>query len=386
MAVGIVLLELEDVADVGTAPRVNGLVVVAHDHDVFVLLRQKPGDSILRMVRVLIFIHHDVTEALLVCLEHIGVVLQQQIRVHEQVIEVESVRSTQTLLQSRVDSGGHLPHRVNRLLLEITRHNKLVFRLGDAPHEGVYGKALRVDVELGHDFLVQALLIVGVVDGEALREAEALGVGAQHAHAHTVEGRDPHATAPRPDDALKALAHLSGGLVGEGDRKYFPRRHVQVLHEMGDAIGEHARLARACASEYQKRAFRALDSFGLRAIQRGDFYGHRYLLLRTANGKCADAQRGRARKASRGRHRFMCRLRIVSQRDKTRLAYRSRCAKATAFVRLHAVSHGDSRAQSTFGVKWAIANKSNQANCKGAFRGRRKANQNYPAHRVSRRR
>ena len=307
MAVGIVLLELEDVADVGTAPRVNGLVVVAHDHDVFVLLRQKPGDSILRMVRVLIFIHHDVTEALLVCLEHIGVVLQQQIRVHEQVIEVESVRSTQTLLQSRVDSGGHLPHRVNRLLLEITRHNKLVFRLGDAPHEGVYGKALRVDVELGHDFLVQALLIVGVVDGEALREAEALGVGAQHAHAHTVEGRDPHATAPRPDDALKALAHLSGGLVGEGDRKYFPRRHVQVLHEMGDAIGEHARLARACASEYQKRAFRALDSFGLRAIQRGDVYGHRYLLLRTANGKCADAQRGRARKASRGRHRFMCR-------------------------------------------------------------------------------
>ena len=336
------------------------------------------------MVRVLIFIHHDVAEALLVGLEHVGMVLQQQVCIYEQVIEVEGVRGTQALLKARVDAGSHLPHRVDRLLLEITRHNKLVFRLGDASHEGVYGKALRVDVELGHDFLVQTLLIVGVVDGEALREAEAFSIRTQHAHAHTVEGRDPHAAAPRPDDALKALAHLSGGLVGEGDRKYFPRRHVQVLHKMSDAIGEHARLARACAREYQKRAFRALNSFGLRAIQRGDVYGHRYLLLHTANGKCADAQRGRARKASRGRHRFMCRSRIVSQHDKTRLAYRSRCAKATAFVRLRAVSRGDSRAQSAFGVKWAVANKSNQANCKGAFHGRRKANQNYPAHRVSR--
>ena len=250
VAVGIILLELEDVTDVGAAPGVNGLVVVAHNHDVFVLLRQKPGDRVLRMVRVLIFVHHDVAEALLVGLEHVGMVLQQQVRIHEQIVEVEGVRGTQTLLQARVDASGHLPHRVNRLLLEIARHDELVFRLGDAPHEGVYGKALRVDVELGHDFLVQALLVVGVVDGEALREAETLGVGAQHAHAHAVEGGDPHAAAPRPDDALKALAHLGSSFVGEGDREDFPRRHVQVLHKMGNTVSEDARLARACARQY----------------------------------------------------------------------------------------------------------------------------------------
>ena len=266
MAIGIILLELENVADVGAAPRVNGLVVIAHDHDVFVLLRQKPGDRVLSMVRILIFVHHDVAKALLVGLENVGMVLQQQVCIYEQVIEVEGVRGAQALLQARVDAGGHLPHRVDRLLLEIARHDKLVFRLGDAPHEGVYGKALRVDVELGHDFLVQALLIVSVVDSEALREAETLCVGAQHAHAHAVEGRDPHAAAPRPDDALKALAHFGSSFVGEGDREDFPRRHIQVFHKMGDSVGKHARLARACARQYQKRAFRALDSFGLRAV------------------------------------------------------------------------------------------------------------------------
>ena len=98
VAVGIILLELEDVADVGAAPGVNGLVVVAHDHDVFVLLRQKPRNRVLRMVRILIFVHHDVAEALLVGLEHVGMVLQQQVCIYEQVIEVEGVRGAQALL------------------------------------------------------------------------------------------------------------------------------------------------------------------------------------------------------------------------------------------------------------------------------------------------
>ena len=50
------------------------------------------------MVRILIFVHHDVAKALLIGLEHVGMVLQQQVCIYEQVIEVEGVRGAQALL------------------------------------------------------------------------------------------------------------------------------------------------------------------------------------------------------------------------------------------------------------------------------------------------
>ena len=81
--VRVVLLELQDVADVGATPAVDGLVVVAHHHDVLVLRGQKPRDGVLGVVRVLVFVHHEVAEAVLIGVQHVGVVLQQQVRVEQ---------------------------------------------------------------------------------------------------------------------------------------------------------------------------------------------------------------------------------------------------------------------------------------------------------------
>ena len=242
-ALGVVLLELQDVADVGATPAVNGLVVVAHHHDVAVLLGQKARDLVLRVVGVLVLVDHDVAEAQLIGLEHVGVVLQQQVRVQQQIVEVEGVGLLQAFLKLLVHARGHLAHRVVGLLGEVTGHLQLVFRRGNAVHQGVYRETLRVDVQLGHDLLIQALLVVGVVDGEALRESQTLGVGAQHAHAHAVEGGHPHAAAARADQALQAFAHLGGRLVGERDGQDLPWRHVQVLQDVRDAVREHARFA-----------------------------------------------------------------------------------------------------------------------------------------------
>ncbi len=99
LAVGKVLLEVEDVGDVGATPAVNGLVVVAHDHEVLVLGGQQVGDLVLDVVGVLILVDADVAEALLVLLEHLGAVAQQLERAHEQVVEVHGVGGTQAALQ-----------------------------------------------------------------------------------------------------------------------------------------------------------------------------------------------------------------------------------------------------------------------------------------------
>jgi hypothetical protein len=53
-----------------------------------------------------------------------------------------------------------------------------------------------------------------------------------------------------PDDAVAdepgdALLHLGGGLVGERDREDPVRVDRPVTDQVGDAVGQHARLARA---------------------------------------------------------------------------------------------------------------------------------------------
>ena len=57
------------------------------------------------------------------------------------------------------------------------------------------------------------------------------------------------------EQQLDALAHLLRGLVGEGDGQQLAGARAPGLHEPGDAMGEHARLARAGAGEDEQRAF-----------------------------------------------------------------------------------------------------------------------------------
>ena len=188
-----VALELKDVAQIGSAPGIDRLIVVAHHHDVAVRSSKQHRDLVLSMIGVLVLVNHDVAEALLIGRQHVLVILEQQEGVQKQVVEIKRVRSAQALLQSRVHARGHLAHWIAHLVLEITRHDELVFRLGDAVHERIDRKTLRINVELRHDLFVQSLEIVGVVNSETLREPEQLGIGTQHAHAHAVERRHPHA-------------------------------------------------------------------------------------------------------------------------------------------------------------------------------------------------
>ena len=109
-----ILLEIEDVGDVGTAPAVDGLVVVAHNHEILILGRQQVGDLVLHVVGVLILVHADVAEALLVLLEHLGARAQKLQRTHEQVVEVHRIRCAQAALELGIHAGGLVGARNHR--------------------------------------------------------------------------------------------------------------------------------------------------------------------------------------------------------------------------------------------------------------------------------
>ena len=90
--------------------------------------RKQLGDGVLRVVGVLILVHHEVAETILIRLEHIGVVFEQQIRIQQQIVEVERVGGLQALLQTLVYTGGNLRRRAVRLLFEHTGDDQFVFR------------------------------------------------------------------------------------------------------------------------------------------------------------------------------------------------------------------------------------------------------------------
>ena len=304
LGVRVVLLEVEDVLDVGAAPGVDGLVVIAHDHEVALARGQHVGDLVLDVVGVLVLVHRDLDEAVLVLCQDVRMLLEQLVGVDEQVIEVHGVGTLEATLQLVVDAGGRLQGRRVGHALELVRQDQGVLGAGNARADAVEREALGLDVEVGHDLLDEALGVVVVIDGEVVPEAEGLGVLAQDAHAHGVEGADPHAARAARQQRPQALAHLGRGLVGERDGEDAPGTHALVGDHVGDAVREHARLARAGAGQHEQRPVGALGCLALGGVEAREVDGVGGRLVARARRR---DRGGRRDGSSRGRGRTGCR-------------------------------------------------------------------------------
>ena len=195
-------------------------------------------------------------------------VFEQQMRVEQQIVEVECVGCFQALLQLLIHARRDLRAGVARgAFREFARSHKFVFRRRNAIANVIDRPALRIQIELAVDIFHEALRIVIVVDGEALVETELLAIDAQNAHAHAMESRHPHATRARAHEPAQTLAHLGGRLVGERDSQNLPGLHAIVGEHMRDAIREHARFARTGTRKHEQRALGAQHGLALRGVQ-----------------------------------------------------------------------------------------------------------------------
>ena len=97
-------LEGQDVPDVGPPPAVDGLVGIAGYEQVVVAGGQRPGDPVLAGVGVLVFVHQEVLVAARELLPQLLVLLQEQGRADEQVVEVQGAGGGELLLE-----GGRRP-------------------------------------------------------------------------------------------------------------------------------------------------------------------------------------------------------------------------------------------------------------------------------------
>ena len=101
--VGPVAFEVEDVADVGAAPAVDGLVGVACGADIVVGGGEGLCDSILGVVGVLIFVDEQEFETIAEFGADVGMIFEQKGGLHQQVIEIEGVEVVEDLLIAGID-------------------------------------------------------------------------------------------------------------------------------------------------------------------------------------------------------------------------------------------------------------------------------------------
>ena len=105
LIVGVVVFEVQDVLYVGTAEAVDRLGVVAHHADVLEEGGQTADDEVLCEVGVLVLVHKDVLEVVLVLVEDVGVVAEQHVGEEEDVVEVHRIGTLQAVVIHLEDLG-----------------------------------------------------------------------------------------------------------------------------------------------------------------------------------------------------------------------------------------------------------------------------------------
>ena len=168
---GEVLLELEDVADVGAAPTVDGLVLVADYADVMGRPGQQLHQLVLRAVGVLVLVDQQIFVTPVVAFADIGSNLQQAHGLQQQIIEVERVGLEELLAVDLEDVRDLFFHRVGRGEEVLLRIDHVVLGPADAAESDARLELLVVDGQALERGLDDGLLVGLVVDGEGAGEA-----------------------------------------------------------------------------------------------------------------------------------------------------------------------------------------------------------------------
>ena len=245
-AVRVVLLEVEDVPEVGAAPAVHRLVGIADHAEVAPLVGQELDDAVLRAVGVLVLVDEDVGPERAVPGERLRRRLEEVHDAQEQVVEVHGPGRPEALLVQAIERRHPLLAGRPGEPLHFRRGEHLVLGVADPVHRARRGEGPLVEIQLAHHLLHHAEAVLLVVAHQGRRLSRRRRALAQDAHAGRVEGRDERrADACREDQVLHAPPHLLGRLVREGHRQEVPRVHALDADQVRDAMGDDARLPAA---------------------------------------------------------------------------------------------------------------------------------------------
>ena len=264
IGIRIDLLKIQNIPDIRSAEFVNRLIVVSHDAEISGACCQHPHNFELRLVGILVLIHHDVAEPVLVIPKNILSGRKQLHRLHQKIVKIQCVIGDKLLFILRIYLSDPLFLETGGMrFLKTMCILQIIFRLRNRRHDGTLPELLGVDVHSPADLSDQCLLIIRIIDGKITVVSDLINMSSQDAHAHRVKGRNPDALRAKADQLVHTLPHLACRLVGEGDRQYIPGIYAAFLHQVGYPVGNHSCFAASCPRKDQHRALRVKAGISL---------------------------------------------------------------------------------------------------------------------------
>ena len=220
---GIIFLKVHDVADIRATPAIDGLVRVTYDTEIVMLGCQNFGQLILGTVGILILVHQNVLEAVLILDADFLMFFEQEHRHHQQVIKVHGVVGTQFLGIERIDLSHLLLEEVIRIAGHRLGAHQLVFCIGNGILNGAGRILLRVKVEFLQAVLNHYLTVAAVVNDKiTLVHARSFHFPPQESRTEGMEGGKPYILSPFANHPVDTFPHFRSGLVGKGDGQNTP--------------------------------------------------------------------------------------------------------------------------------------------------------------------
>ena len=264
---GEMFRKVENVADVGSAPRINALIVISDYTEVARVAGKHFHNGELRGIRILIFIDEQIMVGSPITLQNIRKLGEQTVHQQKHVVEIERVlKFEQTLIFFINLRRGRFEFALRRAP-RIPRFKQPALPAADHRVNFRQRKSFVIAPERPSGLLEQSLLVGIIGDGETRQIPEMRDLPPQHPDAERVKRPERHPAGDRGIDQLReTFAHFTGGLVGEGHSENRFRRNAGTEH-IGDAKGDHPRLARPGSSQNQNRAAQRRNSFALFRVQ-----------------------------------------------------------------------------------------------------------------------
>ncbi len=218
-------------------------------------------------VRVLVLVHQDVAEPALIVGQHVRVLLEKFQAQQQQVTEIDGVQRPQPLLVGAVKRHQAAIRRLRAFGgRNILRRQAPILPALDRGHQHPGRPAARIEPGRLDHLLQQALLVVGIQDGEAVFQTNGLRVPPQDADANRMERAEPHGLCNVTRQRRHPLPHLSRGLVGEGHGQDLARPGAVQVQDMRKPCGQYARLAGAGPCQHQHGTVQRLHGVALRTV------------------------------------------------------------------------------------------------------------------------
>ena len=150
---------------------------------------------------------------------------------HDQIIKIQSVVSPEDRLIFLIHACNLPCIRItSRIQLHLFRCDQLILGMGNLCKNSTFFINFRIDTEFSEDFLHDRLLIIRIINSKITAKSQHFNMSAQNPHACRMEGGNPHALCAHSRNFIYTFPHLTGSLVGKGDRQDIPGIDTLFFH------------------------------------------------------------------------------------------------------------------------------------------------------------